>query len=43
MRADVHVTTRRRLLGWLQSLPVAIGEGEIEAIWLFGSEGGVRA
>ena len=33
MPADVHVTTRRRLVGWLQSLPETIDETTVEAIF----------
>ena len=33
MPADVHVTTRRRLVGWLQSLPDTIDETTVEAIF----------
>ena len=32
MPADVHVTTDRRLRGWLASLPVRLEADEIEAI-----------
>ena len=33
MPADVHVTTRRRLLGWLQSLPPAIDNDTVDEIF----------
>lgn len=33
MPADVHVTTRRRLIGWLRSLPAAIDNGTVEEIF----------
>lgn len=33
MPSDVHVITRRRLVGWLRSLPAAIEVPEVEAIF----------
>lgn len=33
MPADVHVTTRRQLIGWLRSLPAVIDNGTVEEIF----------
>jgi len=33
MPVDVHVTTRRRLVKWLQSLPVAIDGDAVDDIY----------
>jgi len=33
MPVDVHVTTRRRLVGWLRSLPMAIDEDAVDEIY----------
>jgi hypothetical protein len=33
MPMDVHVTTQRRLMRWLQSLPTAIDEGSVDEIF----------
>ena len=35
MPADVHVTTRRRLVGWLRSLPTVIDKGTVEEIFAY--------